>query len=82
MIVLENIKKDGKLVHADYYYPDKPSDKGHFIYNLEKDEYVEKVFNNVDSETEGIYGFGKTADAVKRLAAHDKFPSTYNYMWY
>lgn len=82
MIVLENIVKNETIVSADYYYPDDPSDKGSFVYDLENDRYISKNYNCVDEKTDGIYGFGKTADAVKRLDKYNKWPSTYRYIWY
>ena len=79
MVTLENLVKIGNIIEADYYYENETDKRGHFKYDITKDEYIElrKI-----KETEIEVGFGQIRNALHRLVRLNIFPETYHNIWY
>ena len=80
MVTLENLVKIGNIIEADYYYENETDKKGHFKYDITKDEYIE--LHKIEYETGIEYGFGHIRDALHLFVKMNDFPETYHHSWY
>ena len=76
MVVLENVRKIGNIIEADYYY-DSNGPRGHFKYDINTGEYIE-----LKRIEEFEYGFSHIKHALKTMIKYDKYPETYHEIWY
>lgn len=78
MITLQNLKKVGNVIEADYVLGCYPDRTGHFKYDIVKGDYIE-----IDHVSEGIeYGFSHIKQDLQRLIAANIFPQTRHIFWY
>ena len=78
MVVLENIKKIGNIIEADYYYDYTPEgSRGHFKYNITTGKYVE-----LKRIKEFEYGFAHIKYALESMIKHNKYPERHAQIWF
>ena len=76
MVVLENIKKIGNIIEADYYY-NSDGPRGHFKYDITTGKFIE-----LKQIREFEYGFVHVKHALEMMIKNDKYPERYGEYWY
>lgn len=81
MLQLENIRREGNCIIADYCYEDE-SDKGILVYYMDRGEACYVARNREDAEYESDCAIGKAKIIFPRLLKRESLPERYVYMWY
>ena len=82
MVTLINIQRINHVVSAEYYCEDNETDKGHIVYDIEKEKVIQCSYCQEDAKSHIKYGASKAVKAIERLVAANKFPEKYRYIWY
>ena len=78
MVVLENIKKIGNIIEADYYYEyTSDGSRGHFKYGITTGNFIE-----IKRAEEDEFGFGHIKQGLETMIKYNTFPETYKVFWY
>ncbi len=78
MITLENLKKVGNVIEADYILESYPDRTGHFKYDINKGDFIER--KRVSDGVE--YGFSHIKRDLERLIRANIFPKKRVISWY
>ena len=81
MVNLVNIKRDNKILSADYYYYDE-TDRGSLSIDDETGELLSYRYNNFDKSNNGSYIFSKVIRFLRRGIGSTKTPEKCTYLWY
>lgn len=82
MVVLENAKKENNIVTANFWYSGNKDDRGYFAYSIDREKFIQLSLPAADHGDKLSYSFGKVKAALRNMIEHDKYPSSYHYMWY
>lgn len=79
MLILENLRKTGNRIFADFYFPGTEV-REIVVFDVQKKEIEEIDCGGRISDT--IYGLNHLVRVLRMMVENNKYPQTYEYYWY
>ena len=79
MLILENLRKTGNRIFADFYFPGNEA-IGSVVFDAQKKEIEEIDCGGRIPDT--IYGLTHLVRVLRMMVENNKYPQTYEYYWY